>query len=494
MKSFAKLLCFFAVCIAAARDSSAQTFNVGVSFEGEVINPQAALLEDFDGGFEGTSLQGGLNGYCGLYSQWGCGTIYFLGGGYAAPIYSFCSDPYHACNDGEIPNSALLQATNGNLYGTTQGGNPYNGNPCGLYGCGTVFEYGWGNKNGPLKTLHTFSYADGGVPTAGLIQATDGNLCGTTTQGGTHGNYGTIFRVTPAGKFTTLYNFCALANCADGYLPTGPLLQAADGSLYGVTEGGGANRNAGTVFKITPQGELITLYSFCALTNCRDGALPIGGLTQATDGNFYGTANEGGAHKRGTLFRITPAGKLTTLYSFCALTNCTDGFGPSAGVIQATDGNLYGTTSSGGSNSHGTIFRFTSAGKFSTVYSFCSQASCADGALPMGGLIQDTNGLLDGVTSSGGLYYWGISYTVSLGVPPFVRATPNSGKVGSRITLTGPDFSAATSVSFNDVPAAFTLVGSHLSATVPSSATSGKISVVTANGVVNSAVAFKVIR
>lgn len=495
MNRFAMLVCLLlAFQFASAQHSTAQTFSVGANFDGEVVNPQAALLEDFNGNFEGTSLQGGFAGYCGNYSQWGCGTIYFLGDGYAGAIYSFCSDPYHACNDGELPNSALLQATNGNLYGTTQGGDPYNGNPCGLYGCGTVFEYGWGNTTGPLTTLHTFSYTDGSVPTAGLIQARDGSLYGTTTQGGTHGNYGTVFRITPAGKFITIYNFCAQANCADGYSPSGPLLQVADGSLYGVTEAGGANKNAGTVFKITPQGVLTTLYSFCVLTNCRDGVLPIGGLIQATDGNFYGTANAGGAHKRGTLFRITPGGKLTTLYSFCALPSCGDGSGPSAGVIEATDGNLYGTTYAGGTNNSGTIFQFTSTGKFSPVHSFCSQASCTDGAFPMSGLIQDTNGLLDGVTSSGGLYYWGISYTVSLGVPPFVRAIPNFGKVGSRTTLTGLDFSDATSVSFNGVPAVFTIEGSsQISATVPGSATSGKISVVTAVGTINSAVAFRVI-
>lgn len=493
MKTFGIVICVVAVCMAAAENSTAQTFKVGLNFEGDVLNAQAALVEDFNGNFEGTSFQGGVsNGGC--LSESGCGTIYSLGAIYPTPLHSFCSSYYSVCSDGELPTSALLQATNGNLYGTTQGGSPYQGNPCGGYGCGTVFEFNGDNATGPVTTLHTFSYTDGGVPTAGLIQATDGNLYGTTTEGGSNGNYGTIFRISPAGKFITLYNFCAQPSCSDGYLPSGPLVQGADGNFYGVTQAGGTSKNAGTVFKITPRGALITLYRFCALTNCRDGVVPSGGLIQATDGNFYGTTSSGGAHSGGTLFRITASGKLTNLYSFCALASCADGTEPSTGVIQATDGNLYGVTYAGGTNNMGTVFQFTARGKLNTVHSFCSQGGCTDGAFPMAGLIQDTNGILDGVTSSGGLYYLGVSYTVSLGVPEFVRAIPNFGKVGAKITLTGPIF-GATSVTFNGVPAVFTVVGSsQITTTVPSNASSGVISVVSPYGTVNSAVAFRVIR
>jgi len=487
-----KLVCFAVfVLTACLLDSAAQTFSVSVNFDANALNPEATLVEGFDGSLYGTSFAGGILGPC--FNQRGCGTVYVLGGGFTTSLYSFCAqNSLNDCTDGSIPISPLFQANSGYFYGTTQGGNSSSQDPCGVYGCGTIFELVLGKPG--ITTLHTFSYTDGGVPTAGLIQGRDGNLYGTTTQGGANGNYGTLFRMTPAGNLTTLYNFCAKSNCIDGYLPSGPLLQAIDGSLYGVTAAGGANKNAGTVFKIIAPGKLVTLYSFCALTNCRDGVVPGGGLIQASDGNFYGTTNGGGTHNGGTVFRITPLGKLTTIYNFCSATNCADGSQPFTGVIQATDRNLYGITYAGGVGNRGTIFQITSTGKFTTLYSFCSQTNCSDGGYPMAGLVEDTSGFLDGVTSSGGLYGFGTGYNLSLGLSPFVRATPGFGKVGATITLTGPLY-GATSVTFNGVPALFTVVGfSQISTTVPSNATSGNISVVTSVGPVTSAVAFRVIR
>jgi uncharacterized repeat protein (TIGR03803 family) len=476
---------------AATLNLSAQTFTVTANFDGGARNPEAALIEGLDAFLYGTSFAGGMIGPCS--SQSGCGTVYTVGGGFATTLYSFCAiqGTQGDCTDGSIPISALVQASNGNLYGTTQGGNSYSQDPCGAYGCGTVFEFGLGKNTGPLTTLHTFSYTDGGVPTSGLVQAKNGNLYGTTTEGGTNGNYGTVFKMTLAGKLTTIYNFCAQANCADGYLPSGPLVQGTDGNFYGEAEEGGANKNAGTIFKISLQGRLTTLYSFCAKANCADGGAPIGGLIQATDGNFYGTTVGGGAHKEGTVFRITPAGKLTTLYSFCGLANCTDGSQPSTGVIQATDGNFYGTTYQGGTGDRGTIFQITPAGKFTSLYNFCSQSDCDDGGYPMAGLLQDTTGVLDGVTSTGGVYGFGTAYNISLGLSPFVIAIPGSGKVGAAIKLT--EEYGASSVSFNGVPSAFTVSGSEISTNVPSGATTGSISVATPSGVINSNFAFKVI-
>ena len=148
-------------------------------------------------------------------------------------------------------------------------------------------------------------------------------------------------------------------------------------------------------FKLTPTGVLTTVYRFCSKTNCADGAYPEAGLVQATDGNLYGTTFYGGANSSacsglgcGTVFKITLAGKLTTLHSFCSLTNCPDGAEPAAGVVQATDGNFYGTTFTGGANSYGTVFKITAAGKLTTLYSFCSQTGCADGGPSKAGLIQ----------------------------------------------------------------------------------------------------------
>jgi len=232
-----------------------------------------------------------------------------------------------------------------------------------------------------FNSLYSFDGTDGARPSAALIQATDGNFYGTAEEGGANG-YGTVFKITSRGKLTTLYSFCSQNDCTDGNYPYAGLIQATDGNFYGTTVFGGTNfckpGDCGTVFQITPSGKLTTLHSF----DWTDGAWPYAGLVQATDGNFYGTAEGGGANGGGTIFKITPRGKLTTLYSFCSQSGCTDGGYPYAGVIQATDGNLYGTTSAGGVYNYGTVFKITTKGKLMTLYSFCSQggSNCTDGA------------------------------------------------------------------------------------------------------------------
>ena len=211
-----------------------------------------------------------------------------------------------------------------------------------------------------MTTLHSFTFQDGDQPQAGLVQGADGNFYGTTEYGGTW-NAGTVFKITPAGVFTTLYNLGTGTN--DGSLPNSALIQATDGNLYGATPAGG-QWNWGTIFKITTAGAFTTLYSFCSQMNCPDGLAPQG-LVQATDGNLYGTAGGGGSTSNGcgsgcgTIFKITTAGLLTTLHDFVY----TDGEGPSAALLQATDGTLYGTTLGGGAScegSHGcgTVFSF----------------------------------------------------------------------------------------------------------------------------------------
>src|ERR1022692_4644576 len=167
------------------------------------------------------------------------------------------------------------------------------------------------------------------VPYAGLIEAASGDFYGTTSQGGTGSPaYGTIFRITPSGTLTTLYSFCSQSACADGEQPFAGLVQGTDGDFYGTTAAGGAN-GYGTIFKITRSGTLTTLYSFCSQSGCTDGKNPLAGLAQATNGDFYGTTQQGGANcvpdGCGTVFKITPGGMLTTLYSFCAQSGCTDG-------------------------------------------------------------------------------------------------------------------------------------------------------------------------
>jgi uncharacterized repeat protein (TIGR03803 family) len=244
-----------------------------------------------------------------------------------------------------------------------------------------------------LTTLYSFcslsGCPDGAEPIAGLVQAANGDLFGTTS-GGSFLSYGTVFRITPGGTLTTLYSFCSQTNCTDGANPYAGLVQAANGDLYGTTIGGGANDD-GTIFKITPGGTLTTLYSFCSQTNCTDGAYPYAGLVQAANGDLYGTTNYGGVNGDfGTVFKITPTGTLTTLYSFCSQSGCTDGALLIAGLVQAANGDFYGTTYVGGANvapngtSAGTIFKITPSGTLTTLYSFCSRSGCTDGDSPRG--------------------------------------------------------------------------------------------------------------
>jgi len=273
-----------------------------------------------------------------------------------------------------------------------------------------------------FTTLHNFHGSDGNAPLAGLIQGTDGNLYGTTYSGGANTNSdwcksddstcGTVFKITPAGRFTTIYNFCSQTDCTDGSLPEAGLIQAGDGNFYGTTTNGGAHEG-GTIFRITPSGALTTLYSFCSESNCTDGLQPKAGLIQATDGKLYGTTEQGGVDDCslvslgcGTVFAITLTGALTTVYSFCPQYGCYDGSAPEAGLLQGTDGNFYGTTAAGGGYGHngsgsGTVFKLTSGGMLTTLYSFCSRENCADGSGP-NGLVQAASGNFYGTTSEGG--------------------------------------------------------------------------------------------
>ncbi|MGA9931351.1 MAG: choice-of-anchor tandem repeat GloVer-containing protein, partial [Terriglobales bacterium] len=276
--------------------------------------------------------------------------------------------------------TSLIQGTDGNLYGTTESG--------GTFDQGYIFKV---TPGGTLSQLYTFcsqaNCTDGAEPFAGLVQATNGNFYGTTSEGGANGAAGTVFEVTSAGRLTTLYNFCSQSGCADGLEPYAGLIQGTDGNFYGTTLFGGAN-DLGTVFKITPGGTLTTLYSFCSQNGCTDGEVPYAGLVQGTDGNFYGTTVAGGANGAGTVFKITPGGTLTTLYSFCSQSGCTDGIQPEAGLVQGTDGNFYGTAAFGGANGEGTVFKITPGGTLTTLYSFCSQSGCTDGIQPEAGLVQ----------------------------------------------------------------------------------------------------------
>ena len=311
-------------------------------------------------------------------------------------LHSFCSQP--SCADGDNPNPTLVQGPDGNLYGTTfAGGGPQN--------AGVLFRV---TPEGTFAVLHTFcsltGCADGSRPMAGLVLDTDGSFYGTTGAGGAS-NDGTLFRLSATGVFSTVYSFCSQPNCSDGSFPK-QMIRGADGNFYGVTTGGG-NHNSycpnecGTIFRLTPSGQLTTIYRFCTQQRCPDGAFPQT-LIQGTDGALYGTTT----FDDGTAFRVSPSGTLQTLYSFCQLPGCTDGLGPNA-LVEAVDGKFYGTTGAGGATGYciaqcGTIFDITPSGSFLSIYDFCNQPGCLDGSNP-NSMVQAPDGNFYGTTGGGGI-------------------------------------------------------------------------------------------
>ena len=344
-------------------------------------DPQAGLVQGNNGFFYGTTRQGGTNGQ---------GTVFQISpsGSYTI-LYEFYNNGLHS--DGEIPQAVLVQGNDGNFYGTTDGG--------GTSGDGSVFRI---SPSGSYTNLHFFSGrpdgADGASGSyAGLIQGSDGNFYGTTSAGGTNttDSQGTVFQITTKGGVTILHSFIGPP---EGYDPYAGLLQGSDGNFYGTTYAGGTNVGGyGTVFKLTTNGILTTLHSFGA--GAANGGEPEGGLVQGTDGNLYGTTSLGGTHAVGTVFRISPSGSYTNLYSFGSFTG--DGGEPAAGLVQGSDGNFYGTTALYGTHgSHGTVFRISPSGSYSNLYSFSGYPS--EGSLPVAGLVQGSDGNFYGTTSQGG--------------------------------------------------------------------------------------------
>ena len=223
-----------------------------------------------------------------------------------------------------------------------------------------------------LTALDTFNNGAAGGNPGGMIQGTDGNFYGSAVNGGTNA-WGALFEFSTAKGITPLYSFNA---GDDGANPGAALTQGTNGLFYGVAESAGAN-GSGTIFNVSSGGAFSPLYSFARLrpkaellTN-DDGAAPVCALTLGANGNFYGTAPEGGINSYGTIFEVTHQGKVTVLYAF---SNSIDGASPEAPLLQFTNGNLYGTAYAGGSNGYGTIFGLTEAGKVTPLYSFTNGA------------------------------------------------------------------------------------------------------------------------
>ena len=323
----------------------------------------------------------------------------------AKTLYSFCDDGMCA----DVEPTDVIPTPSGTLYGVTRAG--------GDKGEGIIFALVPNAKRTKWKYKQAWSFCsqsdcgDGGTPLGGLIADAEGNLYGTTSQGGAHSN-GTLFRLTPARKkwkLTVLYDFCSVTGCADGS-PQFRLTYAGaaegmpyDGKspLYVGTFSASGN---GTIFSLTPAGKKdqwieTTLYAFCRKKNCADGSEVVG-LTADSSGNLFGVTSVGGSQNFGTVFEYS-GGALTTLYSFCS--SCANDLKYPQGMIAMdAGGNLYGTAIGDGANGQGAIYKLVPNGTKSTLsilYSFCPDGDCStDGQLPYVGLVADADGNLFGAT------------------------------------------------------------------------------------------------
>jgi uncharacterized repeat protein (TIGR03803 family) len=264
-----------------------------------------------------------------------------------------------------------------------------------------------GAQAGRYQVLHTFSgQPDGADPWAALIEDGAGNLYGTTLAGGAN-KWGTVFKIAPGGTETVLYNFCSRRNCSDGQLPHDGLIMDKAGNLYGTATYGGDAEGQGVVFRLAPDGTETILYSFKGSPN--DGQYPYGGLLMDKTGNFYGTTVAGGPDNDGTIFKLAPDGTETVLHSFT--NSSSDGNEPMGSLVSDKDGNLYGTTSLGGSDDLGTVFELAPDGTFTLLHSFTD--SSGDGADANPGLIMDRAGNLYGSTWGGGANSRGIVFKLA---------------------------------------------------------------------------------
>ena len=475
---------------------------------GEILYDE--LIQGADGSYYGTTAYGGSGTCANGLGIVGCGTVFKITqSGTQTVLHNFTYDSTtNTAVNGIYPYGGLVQGRDGNFYGTTTGGGNVNGVCNGTLGCGVIFKI---TPAGKFTLLHTFNGAyatspEGGSPGGRLILANDGSFYGTTYSGGlvqNFANQGTIFKITPGGVFTTVYMFDNIHGTTDGANPYAGLIQGKDGSFYGTTQFGGTS-NAGTVFKFAGSKTTV-LHSFVEQAGqiFPDGAYPKAALTQASDGRLYGTTSSGGAlttyYQSGTLFRITPSGVFSKLWDFNATDPSVNGIAPWGGLIQASDGNLYGTTTAGGgAPNSGILYQLTLAGALSQVISFNAATT---GALPEAVPLQAADGTLF-ITNNGGTVsnnkYQGAIVQIANGLPapkPILRGfAPASGTVGQPVTIFGGHFVGTTRVAFHGTAAPFTVRSTNtIIATVPSGATSGPVTVTNAGGSTTSATSFTVL-
>ena len=387
----------------ASLDTAHAGFSVLYAFSGgsDGAYPAAGLITDSAGNLYGTTQYGG-NTAC---SGQGCGTVFELASdGTETVLYAFAGGSH-----GALPLAAVVRDSAGNLYGTTQeGGN----NGCVEAGCGTVFEL---SPDGTENVLYAFTGgSDGDDIFAGLVRDSAGNLYGAASAGGTGCGglgCGTIFKLTPHGTFKVVYAF---TGGNDGASPVSNLIRDTSGNLYGTTVAGGSTACAegcGTVFKVAPNDRETVLYAFTAGT---DGHSPEAGLIEDKAGDFYGTTQKGGSTGCldagcGTIFKLTPKGAETLLYTFIGEN---DGFWPVAGLTRDSSDNLYGTAMFGGKCRDygcGVVFELTPDGT-ETVLHFLAGKS---GKWPLAGLLKDSAGNLYGTAEYDGAYNRGTVFKIS---------------------------------------------------------------------------------
>ncbi|HZT44511.1 MAG TPA: choice-of-anchor tandem repeat GloVer-containing protein [Chthonomonadaceae bacterium] len=372
--------------------------------------------------------------------------------------------------DGSSLNS-LVQGRDGNLYcAAAQFGPSSSG---GGTGSGTLLKI---SLDGSVTVLHAFSAisssnnyvnSDGAVP-VDLIQGSDGNFYGTTSSGGASGN-GTIFRLTPDGTFTSLYQLNATT---DGSGPRG-LVEGNDGNFYGLTLEGGSQGGGGVVFRITPSGTYTVLFSFSPSVQSDNlaGGDPLSPLAKVANGDIYGITSFGGANGEGTIFKISPDGTFTTVL---ALPFASNPYNQKDGLATGSDGNLYATTQTGGTNDTGSIIEYTTGGTFSIVYSFSplnSQGQNADGAWLFAPLIPLSDGNLYGFADNGGPTGWGTSFRLNLvALSSFNPSSVDAGGSGYTLLVRGHSFQKNAQLKWNTISLTTTYVSTgELKASVPAS-------------------------
>ena len=369
----ALILAASSALLLAPRPAQAQTYSVLYSFTGtpDGANPYAGLALDNQGNLYGTTYAGGVHND---------GTVFEIPtSGGETVLYSFKGV---SAGDGANPHAGVTLDTQGNLYGTTWSGPQ-------------VFKLdAAGNET-------VISMPVGRDP-SGLVLDAQGNLYGTTETGGANNGQedGTVFKLDQSGDETVLHTF--RTGRTDGTIPRGGVVFDSEGNLYGVTTTGGSVRvngtgGDGTVFKLVA-ADADAEDQLASFTGTPTGAKPYAGVVLDSHGNIYGTTYEGGTYEFGTVFKLDTSGNLTALYSFGSISN--DGKYPEASVVLDSEGNLYGTTTKGGTYGDGTVFEIDTSGNETVLHSF---GATKDGKTPYGALVFDTHGNLYGTTYGGGV-------------------------------------------------------------------------------------------